>query len=77
MRTTAFERATYTGITSNRMRMHPRLLAGLVMLVWLVASIVVLLVFRGVPARLRVYFAVLSLLGLVWGIGVLRARFAK
>lgn len=54
-----------------------RLLAGLIMLAWLLASLGVLLLFRGVPARFRVYFAILTLLGLIWSIGVLRARFAK
>ncbi|MBI2510880.1 MAG: hypothetical protein HYV96_02775 [Opitutae bacterium] len=57
--------------------MRPRLLAALVMLVWLVACLVVLLVFRGVPARFRAYFVILSLAGLIWGIGALRARLAK
>lgn len=51
-----------------------RFYAALVMLGWLAASLVVLLVFRGVPARLRAYFVVLSLLGLIWGIGALRSR---
>jgi len=47
------------------------------MLAWLLASLAALLLFRGVPARFRVYFVVLTLLGLIWSIGVLRARFAK
>lgn len=57
--------------------MQTRLLAALVMVAWIVASIVVLVVFRGVPARFRAYFVILSLVGLIWGIGALRARFAK
>lgn len=54
-----------------------RLTAGLIMLLWLLASIGVLLLFRGMPARFRVYFAILSLLGLIWGLGAIRARWAK
>lgn len=57
--------------------MQTRLLAALVMLAWLVACLVVLLVFRGVPARFRAYFVILSLAGLIWGLGALRARAAK
>jgi hypothetical protein len=57
--------------------MRSRLIAALVMLAWLVASLVVLLVFRGMPARFRAYFVIVSLLALIWGIGALRARFAK
>lgn len=60
--------------TSTR---RSRIGAALIMLGWLLASVVVLVVFRGVPARFRVYFAIVTLLGLIWSIGVLRARFAK
>jgi len=54
-----------------------RFAAALVMLAWLLACLVVLLVFRGVPARFRAYFVILSLAGLIWAIGALRARVAK
>lgn len=54
-----------------------RFAAAFVMLAWLLACLVVLLVFRGVSARFRAYFVILSLAGLIWGIGSLRARFAK
>lgn len=47
------------------------------MLAWLLACLVVLLVFRDVPARFRAYFVVVSLAGLIWGIGALKARLAK
>lgn len=57
--------------------MQTRLLAALVMLAWIVACIVVLVLFRGVPARFRAYFVICSLLGLIWGIGALRTRWAK
>lgn len=62
---------------SKNPQRRARLTAGLVMLAWLLASLAALLLFRGVPARFRVYFVVLTLLGLIWSIGVLRARFAK
>lgn len=59
---------------SNR---RSRFGAALIMLGWLLASVVVLLLFRGVPARFRVYFAIFTLLGLIWAIGALRARFSR
>ena len=54
-----------------------RFAAALVMLAWLLASLAVLLLFRGMPARFRAYFVILTLLGLIWGIGAIRARWAK
>jgi len=54
-----------------------RFAAALVMLAWLVACVVVLVVFRGTPPRFRAYFAIFTLLGLIWSIGALRARLAK
>lgn len=51
--------------------------AGLIMLAWLVVSLAALLLFRGVPGRFRVYFVLLTLAGLIWGISRLRARYAK
>jgi hypothetical protein len=54
-----------------------RLAAALIMVAWLVASLGLLLLFRGVPMRLRVLFVFLSLAGIVAGIALLRARFAK
>lgn len=47
------------------------------MVAWLVASLGLLLLFRGVPIRLRVLLVFLGLAGLVAGIAVLRARFEK
>ncbi len=54
-----------------------RFAAALIMVAWLVASLGLLLLFRGVPIRLRVLLVFLGLAGLVAGIAVLRARFEK
>lgn len=62
--------------TDNSAR-RSRFAAAAVMLAWLVACVVVLVVFRGTPPRFRVYFAIFTLLGLIWSIGALRARFSR